>query len=252
MPKKTGSLDLDALKVSCQNCSLVDLCLPHGMSQSELEQLDRIVVHHKPMQPGQHLYRPGDRSHALFAVRSGALKNYCITEDGEEQVLGFTLPGELSGMDGLGGEHYYSSSIVLETSSICELPYDRLQGLCNDLPGLHRQMMSVVGREITYDQHMLMLLGKRTAEERLASFLLSLSMRYHARGLSATEFNLPMSRQDIGNYLGLAIETVSRLFAQFQEKKLLQVKRRQVQITDLDAIRAMVEPCISHSMALHR
>ena len=113
-------------------------------------------------------------------------------------------------------------------------------------------MMNVVGREITYDQHMLMLLGKRTAEERLASFLLSLSMRYHARGLSATEFNLPMSRQDIGNYLGLAIETVSRLFAQFQEKQILAVNRRQVQIMDLDAIRTMVEPCISHSMALHR
>ena len=252
MSKKTGSLDLEALRVSCQNCSLVDLCLPHGMSQTELERLDEIVVRHKPLQPGQHLYRPGDRSHALFAVRSGALKNYCITGDGEEQVLGFTLPGELSGMDGLGGEHYSSASIVLETSSICELPFGRLQGLCNELPGLHRQLMNVVGREITYDQHMLMLLGKRTAEERLASFLLSLSTRYHARGLSATEFNLPMSRQDIGNYLGLAIETVSRLFAHFQERHVLEVSRRQVHIRDLDAIRAMVEPCVSHSMALHR
>jgi CRP/FNR family transcriptional regulator len=96
-----------------------------------------------------------------------------------------------------------------------------------------------------------MLLGKRSAEERLASFLLSLSNRYHQRGLSATEFNLPMSRQDIGNYLGLAIETVSRLFANFQERGMVQVNRRRVVITDLARIRAMVEPCVQHNMAIN-
>ncbi len=206
-------LNIDELKVSCQNCSLSDLCLPHGMDHQEFELLDNIVDRHRPLQPGQHLFRPGDKSHALFAVRSGALNSYCITEDGEEQVLGFTLPGELTGMDGLGGGSYASASVVLETSSICEMPYDQLEGLCHTLPSLHKQMMGLLSREITSDQHMLMLLGKRTAEERLASFLLSLSMRYRSRGLSATEFNLPMSRQDIGNYLGLAIETVSRLSA---------------------------------------
>lgn len=252
MSKKKPSLSINDLRVSCQNCSLSDLCLPHGMDQRELEQLDEIVVRHRPMQPGQHLFRPGDESRALYAVRSGALKSYCVTEDGEEQVLGFTLPGELAGMDGLGGGHYASASVVLETSSVCELPFDRLQGLCHELPSLQQQMMAVVGREITSDQHMLMLLGKRTAEERLASFLLSLSTRYHSRGLSATEFNLPMSRQDIGNYLGLAIETVSRLFAHFQEKKLLEVSRRQIRVLNLDELRAMVEPCISSSMAQHR
>jgi CRP/FNR family transcriptional regulator len=220
------------------------------MDQQELELLDSIVIRHRPLQPGQHLFRPGDKGHALFAVRSGALKSYCITEDGEEQVLGFTLPGELTGMDGLGSGSYASASVVLETSSVCEMPYDRLEGLCHQLPSLQKQMLSILSREITSDQHMLMLLGKRTAEERLASFLLSLSRRYRSRGLSATEFNLPMSRQDIGNYLGLAIETVSRLFAQFQERKLLQVSRRQIRITDLDALKAKVEPCVSNTMAV--
>ena len=252
MPKKPAPIDLEEIKVSCQNCTLVGLCLPHGLAIEELERLDQIVVRHKPLQPGQHLYRAGDKSHALFAVRSGALKNYCITEDGEEQVIGFTLPCELSGMDGLSGDHYSSASVVLETSSICELPYERLQSLCSELPSLHKQMMNIVGKQITEDQHLLMLLGKRTAEERLAAFLLSLSNRYHARGLSATEFNLPMSRQDIGNYLGLAIETVSRLFAQFQEKHLLEVSRRQVRILDLDAIRSMVQHCMSYSASAGR
>lgn len=250
MPKKNKTLTLEELKVSCRNCSLSDLCLPHGMAVHELEKLDSIVLHHQPFQPGQHLFRPGDKSRALFAVRSGALKSYCITQDGEEQVLGFTLPGELTGMDGLGGGSYASAAVALETSSICELPFSKLEGLCNELPNLHKQMMSVMGREITEDQHMLMLLGKRTAEERLASFLLSLSMRYSQRGLSPTEFNLPMSRQDIGNYLGLAIETVSRLFAQFQEKQMVQVNRRRVVITDLRRIKAMVEPCVQHHIAI--
>ena len=248
MTDKKNSLNLHELKISCQNCTLADLCLPHGMGSEEMEKLDSIVLRQQPLQPGQHLFRPGDKSHALFALRSGALKSYCITEDGEEQVLGFTLPGELTGIDGLSGGNYASAAVVLETSSICELPYSKLEGLCHELPGLQRQLLKVMGREITADQHMLMLLGKRTAEERLASFLLSLSTRYKQRGLSETEFNLPMSRQDIGNYLGLAIETVSRLFAQFQDKEILKVNRRQITILNLDRLKAMVEGCIRQSM----
>jgi CRP/FNR family transcriptional regulator len=248
MANKKKAVNLHELKVSCQNCTLADLCLPHGMDEGEMEKLNQIVIRQQPFQPGQHLFRPGDKSHALFAVRSGALKSYCITEDGEEQVLGFTLPGELTGMDGLSGGCYSSAAMVLETSSVCELPFSKLEGLCHDLPGLQKQMLNVVGREITSDQHMLMLLGKRTAEERMASFLLSLSTRYHKRNLSATEFNLPMSRQDIGNYLGLAIETVSRLFASFQEKGILKVNRRQIVILDMDRLNGMVEACVKQSM----
>ncbi len=248
MTNKKKTVNLHELKVSCQNCTLADLCLPHGMGIEEMKKLDAIVIRQQPLQPGQHLFRPGDKSHALFAVRSGALKSYCITQDGEEQVLGFTLPGELTGMDGLSGGCYSSAAMVLETSSVCELPFGKLENLCNDLPGLQKQMLNVVGREITSDQHMLMLLGKRTAEERLASFLLSLSTRYHKRGLSATEFNLPMSRQDIGNYLGLAIETVSRLFASFQERRILGVNRRQIVILDMDSLRGVVEACVKQSM----
>jgi len=244
MSRNNKPLSLDEIKVSCGSCSLTELCLPHGMNDTEIGELDKIVKHLSPIQPGQHLYRAGDRGRSLYAVRSGAAKSYCITESGEEQVLGFTLPGELVGLDGLSDGFYTSSSIVLETSSICEMPYDSLEGLCNKLPGLNRQIMRVAAKEITAEQQMLMQLGKRTAEERLASFLLSLSSRFNQRGLSATEFNLPMSRQDIGNYLGLAIETVSRLFASFQEQGLLRVNRKQIQIQDLARLKAMVEGCV--------
>jgi CRP/FNR family transcriptional regulator len=245
MPRQNKTLTMDDIKVSCGSCSLAQLCLPHGMNAKELDELDKIVVRHQPYQPGEHLFRAGDSSRSMYALRSGALKSYCTTEDGEEQVIGFTLPGELLGLDGMENGCYASNALVLETSSICELPFNRIEELCLTLPGLHRQMMRVVGKEITSDQRMLLLLGKRSAEERLATFLLSLSKRYKSRGLSATEFNLPMSRQDIGNYLGLAIETVSRLFAQFQNAGLLRVNRRQVVLTDLEKLSSIVEGCVS-------
>jgi CRP/FNR family transcriptional regulator len=213
------------------------------MDGDDMQALDDIVKRQLPYQPGHHVFRAGDRSRALFTVRSGALKSYCTTEDGDEQVLGFTLPGELVGLDGMSTGAYASNSVVLETASICELPYNKLEDLCRSLSSLNRQMMRVVSKEITTDQEMLLLLGKRNAEERLAAFLLSLSGRYKVRRLSTTEFNLPMSRQDIGNYLGLAIETVSRLFAHFQKDRLLKVNRRNIELLDMPRLRAMVEGC---------
>jgi CRP/FNR family transcriptional regulator len=241
MTRKTRPSTNDEIKITCSNCSLAELCLPHNLTETELEQLEKIVKRKPPLQPGQHLYRAGDASLSLYAVRSGTLKSYYTTDDGDEQVLGFTLPGEMVGFDGLSDGHYTSNSVVLETSCVCALPYERLEELCHTTPGLHKQIMRVVGREITFNHQMLLLLGKRSAEARLATFLVSLSKRYRARGLSATEFNLPMSRQDIGNYLGLAIETVSRLFAHFQEQNLLTVNRRRVVLHDLDRLTGMVE-----------
>jgi CRP/FNR family transcriptional regulator len=246
MPARSRKLKIADIKVSCSSCSLSELCLPHGMSGHDMDELDKIVRRQQPFQPGQHIFRAGDHSHSMFAVRSGALKSYCTTENGDEQVLGFTLPGELVGLDGMSDGIYGSSSVVLETASVCELPYNDLEEMCHSLHGLNHQMMRVVSKEISADQSMLLLLGKRTAEEKLAAFLLSLSARYKSRGLSVSEFNLPMSRQDIGNYLGLAIETVSRLFAQFQKKNLLTVNRRQIVLVDMPTLRAMVEGCAGH------
>jgi CRP/FNR family transcriptional regulator len=229
------------IRTSCGNCSLSELCLPHGMNEEDVNVLDHIVKRQQPHQPGQHVFRAGDQSRTLFAVRAGALKSYCITEDGDEQALGFTLPGELVGLDGMSDDAYASNLVVLETAGVCEFPYDDLDELCRSLHGLSHQLMRLASKEITADQGMQLLLGKHTAEEKLAVFFLSLSTRYKLRGLSAAKFNLPMSRQDIGNYLGLALETVSRLFAHFQEEGLLKVNRREVTITDLPRLKAMVK-----------
>jgi CRP/FNR family transcriptional regulator len=211
------------------------------MSGEDMNALDQIVKRQQPYQPGQHVFRAGDQSRALFAVRSGALKSYCTKGGSDEQVLGFTLPGELVGLAGMSDDAYASNSVVLETASICELPYDDLEELCRSLQGLNHQLMRLASKEITVNQRMLLSLGKQTAEERLATFLLSLSSRYKSRALSTTEFNLPMSRQEISNYLGLAMETLSRLFAHFQEEGLLKVKRREVTITDLPRLKEMVK-----------
>jgi len=249
LPRKKQKLDLEEISINCQNCTLADLCLPHGLGPDDLNRLDGIITRKPPYHRGDHLFRPGHKSHALFAVRSGALKSYCITEEGEEQVLGFILPGELTGMDGLANGRYASASIALETSSVCELPFEQLHALCNQLPGMQDRLMRIVGKEITTDQQMLMLLGKHNAEERLASFLLSLSSRYQMRGLSPDEFYLPMSRQDIGNYLGLAIETVSRLFARFQDEKTLTVDRKLITIRNWKNLNSMVDACVKRSLA---
>ncbi len=209
--------------------------------------LDQIVKHQQPYQPGRHVFRAGDQSRALFAVRSGALKSYRTTENGDEQVLGFRLPGELVGLDSMSDKTYANNLVALERTSICELSYDDLEESCRSLRGLIHQLMRLASKEITTDQKMLLLLGKCTAEEKLAAFLLSLSTRYKLRGLSSTNYSLPMSRRDIGNYLGLTIETVSRLFTRYQEEGVLKVSRREITITDLPRLKGKVEGYQEHA-----
>lgn len=233
-----GVINLAGLRVGCKECSLSELCLPRGLAPAELEQLDSIVRRTRPLRRGQHVFRIGDHMRALYAVRSGSVKAYVPVEDGEEQVLGFFLPGELLGLDAIEDSTHACSALALETTSLCELPFETLEHLCQNVSGLQRQMNRLAAREISRDHAMLLLLGKRSAEQRLAAFLLNLSERFAYRGFSPHAFNLRMSRRDIGNYLGLALETVSRLFARFQDEGLLTVDRRLVQINDLERLRA--------------
>ncbi|MEJ2576468.1 MAG: fumarate/nitrate reduction transcriptional regulator Fnr [Gammaproteobacteria bacterium] len=232
-------ISFDKIKVACKNCSLSTLCLPMGLAPEDVDRLDAIVKRNRPLQRGDHVFRTDENFRSLYVVKTGSVKTYSQCPDGSEQVVGFHLPGEILGLDAIQTNRHGCSARVLETSAICELPFDRLEDLAGSIPSLQHQMFRLLSKEIGQDTEMLALLGKSTAEERLASFLMSLSGRFKRRGFSATDFFLSMSRQEIGSYLGLALETVSRLFTRFQDEGLLKVERKHVQILDMDGLQAL-------------
>lgn len=216
----------------CKDCSLASLCLPLSLNLEDMDALDEIVKRGRPLKKGEFLFRQGDAFNSVFAVRSGALKTFSLSDSGDEQITGFHLPSELVGLSGMDSECYPVSAMALETTSVCEIPFERLDELSVQLPQLRRQLMRIMSREIRDDQQMMMLLSKKTADERIATFLVNLSARFRARGFSANQFRLAMSRNEIGNYLGLAVETVSRVFTRFQQNKLLEAEGKEVHILD--------------------
>lgn len=216
----------------CKDCSLASLCLPLALNMEDMDALDDIVKRGRPLKKGEFLFRQGDSFGSVFAVRSGALKTFSLSDGGEEQITGFHLPSELVGLSGVDGERYPVSAQALETTSVCEIPFERLDDLALQLPQLRRQLMRIMSREIRDDQQMMLLLSKKTADERIATFLVNLSARFRARGFSANQFRLAMSRNEIGNYLGLAVETVSRVLTRFQQNKLLEAEGKEVHILD--------------------
>ena len=230
---------ISTLRQACTHCSLNQLCLPMSLSEADIEQLDAIVERRKPLDRGGHLYRAGDSFRAIYAVRSGSLKTYTTADNGEEQVTGFHLPGELVGLDAINSWVHPCGASALETTSVCELPFEELENLAADIPGLQRQLFRLMSREIFADQEMLFAMARRSAEERLAMLLLSFSDRFGRRGLSPSRFRLPMARTELGNYLGLAPETMSRLFRRFQEQGWLEADGREINLLDLPALREL-------------
>ena len=216
----------------CKDCSLASLCLPLSLNLEDMDALDEIVKRGRPLKKGEFLFRQGDAFNSVFAVRSGALKTFSLSDSGDEQITGFHLPSELVGLSGMDSDAYPVSAMALETTSVCEIPFERLDELSVQLPQLRRQLMRIMSREIRDDQQMMLLLSKKTADERIATFLVNLSARFRARGFSANQFRLAMSRNEIGNYLGLAVETVSRVFTRFQQNKLLEAEGKEVHILD--------------------
>lgn len=236
-------IDIDHLKVSCTQCSLRELCFTSGMNQTELNDMEQVVEQARPLHKHDYLFRNGDEAVAIYAVRSGCVKTVTESASGEEQIVGFHLPGELLGLDGFADETHSCYAQALETSSVCELPLSRLESLCMQLPSLQRQMRRIMGKEVSSDHKQLLLLGKMSSEARVASFLLSLSTRMQERQWKADEFNLGMPRQDIANYLGMAVETISRIFAHLQSEGVIEVDRRHITICDMDKLKSMVDEC---------
>ena len=213
------------------------LCLPLALEETDISRLDDIVQRGRPYQKEEHIYHAGSQFSSVFAVRSGCIKSYAITDNGQEQVTGFHLPGELFGVDGIGSNRHTNSAIALETSAVCEIPFHRLEELSLDIPNLQRHLFRLMSQEIINEQQLISQLSKNSAEERIATLLLSISNRNQRRRLSGTRFRLPMTRADIGNYLGLTVETVSRVFSRFQKLGLLEVEKKEIEILQVQGLK---------------
>lgn len=225
--------------VACRDCSLYQLCLPVGIEGADLDLLDRIIRRRRQLRRGEYLFRAGDPMRAVYAIRSGSVKTFTSSSDGQDHVTGFSLPGELIGLDAIDSGVYPCSARALETSSVCEVAYEGLEELSMKIRGLQRQLLRLMSREIHHDEKMMVLLGQMAAEERLVALLFDFSSRFRQRGFSSRMFHLSMSRNDIGNYLGLAVETVSRLFTRLQAEGLLSVQNKFVKIHDMERLHRM-------------
>lgn len=224
------------LQVTCRNCSLSELCIPRGLSQEDVERIGAIVSRKKTLHRGDYLYRKGDKFRGIIAIKAGTAKLVTMDPGGNEYLTGYLLPGELLGFDALADDRHSCSAIALETLSYCELPADQLDSLCRDVPNLLRELFRHAGKTLSSGAEQVVL-SKRPSEERVAGFLLDLSDRLQARGFSGTDFKLSLTRQEIGNYLGLALETVSRILTGFENSGLIQVKNRQIHIQNLNGLR---------------
>jgi CRP/FNR family transcriptional regulator len=222
--------------IHCQSCSFSHLCLPVSLDENELKTLDDIIERKKPLHKHDLLVEAQSKFKSLYAVRSGSFKSYITTSDGQEQIVGFHLPGDLIGFDALSTQHHQSSATALETSMVCEVPYTTLEQMAERFPTLRKQIMTCMSVDIKQGQELMMLLNKRKAEERLLYFLAQLSQRFSERGFSDKQFNLSMTRNEIGNYLGLTVETISRLLTRFQKENLIRVDGKLIEIIDYETI----------------
>jgi len=220
-------------EVTCSSCNMRELCLPQGLADADMHSFEKVVYARRRIKRGEALFASGDEFKAIYSVRSGFFKSSLVDGEGREQVTGFFMGGELLGMDGIGAGRYNGAAIALEDSEVCVLPYALIEQMATEVPALRRQLHTIMAREIVRDHGVMMLLGSMRAEERLATFLLNLSKRFTARGFSPSDFHLRMTREELGSYLGLKLETVSRLFSRFHDDGLIEVQQKHVRILDI-------------------
>jgi len=230
-----------AIKVACSNCNLRELCLPVALTPAEMLKVDAVVAGRRKVKRGSALFRSGEPFTSLFAIRTGFFKSTLHSADGRDQVTGFQMAGEILGLDGIVSDHHTCDAIALEDAEVCVMPFDRIGELSRDIGALQDHVHRIMSREIVREHGVMLLLGSMRAEERLAAFLLNLVQRLHARGFSRSELVLRMTREEIGSYLGLKLETVSRTFSKFAEDGLIEVRQRQLRILDQEALRSVLK-----------
>ncbi len=230
-------LTIHTLRNSCSSCSMHQLCLPMGLGESDMQRLDQIIGRRRKVPKDSLLYRMGDPFTNLYAIRLGHFKTYQVSPSGKQQITGFQMAGELLGMDAISTDRHHCDAMALEDSEVCEIPFSRLEELFGTIPTLLHHFHRMMSREITREQNVMLLLGNMRAEQRFAAFLVNLASRYAARGYSSTTFQLRMSREEIGNYLGLTIESISRLLSRLKKQGLLRVANREIELLEPERLR---------------
>ena len=237
---KVIDMNPQTIKVACSNCNLRELCMPMGLSEADLTRLDELVATRRKVKRGGTLFTNGEQFTSLYAIRTGFFKTCLATEDGRDQVTGFQMAGEIIGLDGIVNDHHTCDAVALEDAEVCVMPFARIEELSREVTALQTHVHKIMSREIVREHGVMLLLGSMRAEERLAAFLLNLVQRLHARGFSQSELVLRMTREEIGSYLGLKLETVSRTFSKFVEEGVVEVKQRHVRILDTEALQRLV------------
>ena len=240
MPSSSVLNTIPSLRVSCSHCNLREHCVPLGLSLKEIDRLEDLVASRKRIRRGEPLFRAGDRFEAIYAIRLGFLKSSVMSSDGREQVTNFHMSGELIGLDGIANEVHSCDVVALEDTEVCVIPYERILAVSAEIDEYNIHFQKILSREIVRQHGLMLLLGSRHAEERLAAFLLNLSQRFESRGYSRSEFVLRMTRAEIGSYLGLKLETVSRVLSRFSHDNLIVVNQKHVQIVNAEGLRAIV------------
>ena len=233
------------IKTQCASCSLKELCLPVGLQSVDFEKLDGVIKQSRRLRKGDYLYHSGENFQSIYAVRTGFFKTLVSLSDGRDQVTGFFMSGELLGMDGIDNHAYTNNAVALEDSEVCELPFNRLDELAQFIPSLNLHFFRLMSREIIRDQNVMMMLGNMNAEERLSTFLINLSQRLAARGFAANDFVLRMSREEIGSYLGLKLETVSRTLSRLHHDGIVSVEHKHIRILQPQVLRQMRSQSLS-------
>ncbi len=237
------ALHIHHLKAACSSCSVLELCLPIGLTGPEVERLDTLIVQRLKVKKGVALYRTGDPLRSLYAVRTGSFKTSMVSVDGREQVTGFHIPGEMLGLDAISADEHVCNAFALEDSEVCPIHFAQLEKLAQNLPSLQHNLNKLLSREIVRDHSMLMLMGNMNSDERMAAFLLNLSLRFSTRGYSSRSFVLKMRREEIGSYLGLRLETICRGIAHLRDQGLVSIAGRNVTILDMEGLKQLVAGC---------
>lgn len=230
----------NTIRLACSDCSLREHCQPPDLSAADLARIEATISSSRRVARGSALFHAGETFDALYAIKSGFFKTTLTTADGRQQITGFHMGGDVVGLHGIGAGHYINDAIALEDSLACRMPYARIQEVAQQVPALQAHLHRIMSRQIANQHGVMLLLGNMRAEERVAAFLLNLLQRLDARGYSNTELQLRMTREEIGSYLGLKLETVSRIFSRFAADELIEVSNRHVRVLDMDALQARV------------